>query len=464
MYRSAICPSAHRRLGDRGGGMSTVHASQVEVLPDCVLVTDLAITDERAISLVRRAGDEAAAGALLNMISVGATGLEAMSDAQHLDFVREQVSGLMVKTEREVDRLGERLARQADEKFDPAQPGSYSHQIACEVDRARVELTRALQQAVAQIREDEAKLQRALDGTLNPSVQGSSTQLAVQAIQEILAKVASDFDPANKNGHAARLASQLEAYSAVGGPFEARLKSELKVAQSEIVEELRSVRDVVVREQTVKATKPTVIGDNFEAAVEEALAHVARHADGDWLQNVSREIGEATDAKSGDFDYHLAGGGVVAIEARNRQGKITLGGKTGVLEELKRAKANRKADFAVYCVASEEALPDQVGYLQRYDDRIICCFGAHGEILALAVKFARLCLMQRQHIPNGANADTARAAIEDIQRKVATLAAVKRWCSNISESADKIRAHVGSVMVEVSETAERAVAALRSPE
>ena len=122
----------------------------------------------------------------------------------------------------------------------------------------------------------------------------------------------------------------------------------------------------------MRATKPTVIGDDFEAAVEAALAHLARHADGDWLQNVSRKVGEATDAKSGDFDYHLAGGGIIAIEARNRQGTITLGGKTGVLEELKKAKANRKADFAVYCVAHEEALPDQVGYLQRYDDRIVC--------------------------------------------------------------------------------------------
>ena len=232
-------------------------------------------------------------------------------------------------------------------------------------------------------------------------MQGSCTQLAVQAIQEILAKVATDFDPANKNGHAARLASQLDAYAAAGGPFEARLKAELKLAQSEIVAGFRSVRDVVVREQTVRATKPTVIGDDFEAAVEAALAHLARHGDGDWLQNVSRKVGEATDAKSGDFDYHLAGGGIIAIEARNRQGTITLGGKTGVLEELKKAKANRKADFAVYCVAHEEALPDQVGYLQRYDDRIVCCFGSHGEILALAVKFARLCLIQQQDIPNG---------------------------------------------------------------
>ena len=124
--------------------MTTVHTPQVEVLPDCLLVTDLAITDERAIALVRRAGDEVAAAVLLNMISVGATGLEAMSDAQHLDFVREQVSGLMIKTERAVDRLGECLIRQADEKFDPAQSGSYSHQIASEVNRARVELTHVL--------------------------------------------------------------------------------------------------------------------------------------------------------------------------------------------------------------------------------------------------------------------------------------------------------------------------------
>lgn len=444
--------------------MSVAHSDHVAILADSLLVTELAITDERAISLVRRAGSEAAAAVVLNMVSVGAAGLEAMSDAQHLDFVREQVTGLMVKTERAVDRLGERLVLRADQKFDPAQPGSYSHQIATEVNRARAELTRALQQAVVQIREDEAKLRRELNGSLNPSVQGSSTQLAVQAIGEILAKVATDFDPANQNGHAARLASQLQGYAAAGGPFEARLKAELKVAQGEIVEELRSLRDVVVREQAVRATKPSAIGDDFEAAVVGALSHVARHADGDWVQNVSREVGEATDAKSGDFDYHLATGEVIAIEARNRQGVVTLGGKTGVLEELKKAKANRRAAFAVYCVAADEALPEQVGYLQRYDDRIVCCFGAHGEILSLAVKFARLCLMQQRDMSGCANAETARAAAEEIQRKVATLAAVKRWCTNISESADKIRAHVGAVTVEVSEAVERAVAALSPAE
>lgn len=440
--------------------MSTVHADHIEILADSVLVIDLTITDDRAVSLVRRAGSTGGAAVVRNMISLGATGLEAMSDAQHLDFVREQVSGLMMKTEGAVDRLGERLLLRADEKFDPARPGSYSQQVKAEVDRARGELTRAVQEAATQIRDDEAKLRRELDGSLNPSVQGSCTQLALKAIEEILAKVRTDFDPENKNGHAAHLTSQLESYAAAGGPFEARLKAELKEAQSEILEELRALRDAVVREQTVRTTKPAVIGDDFEGAVEATLAQLARHAEGDWVQNVSREVGEVTDARSGDFDYHLGGGGVIAIEARNRQGVVALGGKTGVLEELKKAKANRKADFAVYCVASEDALPEQVGYLQRYDDRIVCCFGTHGEILVLAVKFARLCFMKQQELADGAHADIARAALDDIQRKVTTLAAVKRWCTNISESAEKIRGHVGGVMVDVSEAVERAAAAL----
>src|SRR4051794_29148501 len=137
--------------------MSTAQADHVEVLGDSLLVTELVVTDERAVTLARRAGSEGAAAAVLNMITVGATGLEAMSDAQHLDFVREQVSGLMAKTEQAVDRLGERLVLQADEKFDPTQPGSYSHQVAAEVNRARTELTQALQQAATQIRDDEAK-------------------------------------------------------------------------------------------------------------------------------------------------------------------------------------------------------------------------------------------------------------------------------------------------------------------
>jgi hypothetical protein len=442
--------------------MSAVIAEQIEITDELLVVHGLVIEDERAVSLVRRAGDEAAVPTLLSMIKVGAEGLEAMSDVHHLDFVREQVNGLMLKTERSVDQLAERLVHQADAKFDPTRPGSYSHHVSEEVNRARLEMTQALREAVAQIKADEAQLKKELEESLNPAVQGSATQIALQTIQALLCKVADDFDPGNKNGHAARLVGELDRYASAGGPFEARLKGELKVARDEITEELRALRDLVVREQTVRATKPAALGDDFEAAVEAALAQVARHGDGDWVQNVSREVGEATNAKAGDFDYHLGVGGVIAIEARNRQGRVSIGGKTGVLEELAKAKGNRRADFAIYCVASEEALPDQVGYLQRYDDRIVCCFGSHGEILALAVKFARLCMLYQQEAGGGADAEVVRTAIDEIQRKVATLSTVKRWCSNITESAEKIRAHVGSVTIEVAEIAERALAALSS--
>ena len=440
--------------------MSAVANTRVEICGSVLLVSDLEVDDERAVSLARRAGPSGAVVALLSMIRVGAEGLEAMNDMNHIDFVREQINGLMNKTERAVELLGDRLVQQADAKFDPALPGSYSHQVAEAVNRARTEITNALRDSVTQIKDDEARLKKDLDGALNPSVSGSATQLAVEAIQSLLGKVEKDFDPANKNGHAAHLIAELDQYSASGGPFEARLKAELKVSRLEIVEELRALRDLVVREQTVLATKPASIGGEFEAAVEMALSQVARHGDGDWVQNVSREVGEATNAKSGDFDYHLGVGGTIAIEARNRQGRIGLGGSSGVLEELKRARANRKADFAIYCVASEDALPEQVGYMHRYDDRIVCCFGSHGEILGLAVKFARLCLLYERKTSEGVDAEVLRSAIEEIQRKVATLRTVKRWCSNITESADKIRAQVGTVAIEVAEIVERALAAL----
>jgi hypothetical protein len=434
----------------------------IEITDDALVVRELIVEDERAVSLVRRAGGEMAVPTVVSMIRVGAEGLEAMSDVHHLDFVREQVNGLLVKTERVVDQLAERITRQADAKFDPTHPGSYSQQIAQEVDGARLEIAQAVREAVAQIKLDEDRLKKDLDGSLNPSVNGSTTQIAIQAMQSLLERVESGFDPTNKNGHAARLLGELDRYSGSGGPFEARLKAELKVARDEIGQELRALRDLVVREQTVRVTKPAVLGDDFEAAVDAALAQVARHGDGDWVENVSRAVGEATNAKAGDFDYHLGAGGLIAIEARNRQGTISLGGKAGVLEELKKTKANRRADFAIYCVAREESLPDQVGYLQRYDDRIVCCFGSHGEILALAVKFARLCMLYQRNVSDGADAEAARSAIEEIQRKVATLSTVKRWCSNITESAEKIRAHVGTVTIEVAELAERALAALSS--
>jgi hypothetical protein len=439
----------------------SVASTAVEIVGESLLIHDLRVDDERATDLVRRTSPLEAVDTVVAMIRVGAEGLGAMGDFQHLDFVREQVSGLLAKTEHAIDRLADRLIAKADDKFDPARPGSYSQQMGAEVDRARREVMDAVDKAATQIRDDEGRLRKDLESTLSPHAPESATRLALDAIGGVIDGVQRDFDPANKDGHLGRLVNELDEDAASGGPFEARLKDELRIVKGELTEELRALRDLVVREQAVRMSKPSVIGDDFEAAVESGLSAVARHTDGDWVENVTKEIGEATDARAGDFNYHLAEGHLIAIEARNRSGTVTLGGRTGVVEGLKRTRDNRKADFAIYCVASDQSLPDQVGYLQRYsDDRIVCCFGSQGEILALAIKFARLCLMQRTSVSDGVDQEQIRSVVEEIQRKVATLGTVKRWCTNISESADKIRSHVGSVATEVSELAERALAEL----
>jgi hypothetical protein len=434
---------------------------EVLIEGETLLIRELAVEDERAISVVRRANPLDTARTVAIMVRVGAQGIEAMGDFQHLDFVREQVTGLLAKTEHAIDRLAERLVAQADDKFDPGKPGSYSHQIEEEVDRARREVIESVSKATNQIREDEERVRRDLESTLSPQAPHSATRVALDAISNVVENVQRDFDPANKDGHLGRLIQELDGYSGSGGPFEARLKDELHAMKGDLTEELRALRDLVVREQTIHQAKPSALGDDFEAAVESALGKVARHVDGDWVEDVTTTIGEATNARAGDFNYHLDEGGLVAIEARNRNGLITLGGRTGVLEGLKRTKENRKADLAIYCVAGEDSLPEQVGYLQRYgDDRIVCCFGEHGEILSLAVKFARLCLLQRAAAHDGVDRVVLKMAIEEIQRKIATLATVKRWCTNISESADKIRAHVSSVTADVAETTERALVQL----
>jgi hypothetical protein len=443
--------------------MSAVSNGRVEARDDGLHIQDLVVNDARACYIVQQAGSEAAVSTVAAMVRLGAQGLEAMIDARHLDFVREQVNRLLVDTEGAIGLLGDRLAAEADAKFDPARPGSYSQRIAVEVDKARGEISRALQAAAAQIKEDEARLRRDMESSLNPLVHGSATQVAVEAIQTLLKRVDQDFDPDNQNGYLARFTSGLDRHAAPGGPLEERLKEQLDAVRSGLVDELRALRDLIVHQQATRISKPAEIGDSFEAAVEVVLEQSARGSDGDWVENVTRKVGEATDAKAGDFDYHLGDGPVVAVEARSRKDRISLGGRGGVVEQLTKTRANRRADFAIYCVASEDALPDQVGYLQRYgDDRIVCCFGSHGEILALALKFARLCLVYRNAATEGLDAEQLRVTLEEMQRKVKTLGSVKRWCTNISESADKIRTHVGTVMIEVSELAERALAQVAS--
>jgi hypothetical protein len=433
---------------------------RIDVLPEAIRIHDLTVGDERVRDLIRQANADAPA-TILAMLAIGAQGLGAMVDARSIDYVREQVNGLLLKTESAISRLGDRLAAESDEKFDPGRPGSYSQRIAAEVDRARGEINQCLRDTLQQIKNDEAQLRRELDASLNPSVPGSTANVAVATIHKLLEQVNEDFDPTNKNGHVAKLCSTLEQYGSSGGPLEATLRKELKTVQDGVLDELRALRDLVVHQQATRAAKPAAIGEGFETAVETVLEHAARSSDGDWVENMTKKVGEATDAKAGDFDYHLGGGLTIAVEARRRRDRITLGGRGGVLEQLTKTKANRRADFAIYCVADEAVLPDQVGYLQRYGaDRIVCCFGAQGEILALALKFARLLVMAEADHSDAIDSDQIRTALEEMQRKLSSLGAVKRWCTNISESADKIRAHVGTVVIEITELVEQALAAI----
>jgi hypothetical protein len=86
---------------------------------------------------------------------------------------------------------------------------------------------------------------------------------------------------------------------------------------------------------------------------------------------------------------------------------------------------------------------------------MVCSFGSQGEILSLAIKFARLCIAHKHAVRDGVDAQSIHAAMEEIQRKVGSLGTVKSWCTNITESTDKIRAHVAGVMTEVSEIVEK---------
>jgi hypothetical protein len=81
------------------------------------------------------------------------------------------------------------------------------------------------------------------------------------------------------------------------------------------------------------------------------------------------------------------------IEAKN-QAVLTLSGRDGILEELDRAMANRRADFAV-CVSARDAFPAEVGPFGLYGDRLLVVEDGSGVLTQVAVRWAARVLAGR---------------------------------------------------------------------
>lgn len=211
------------------------------------------------------------------------------------------------------------------------------------------------------------------------------------------------IDPGAEGSHTTEFLTRLAAVVGPEGSLERRIAealdpnadgSVLASLMASVDERFGELRDLIVRQQGVaagraaEAERGTAQGLDFEDELEAALRRWAGSAGGCVVERVGRVPGElGAQSAVGDFVVVLPDGYRIVVEAKN-QATMGLGGRDGILAELDRAMANRRADAAV-CISRRDAFPTEVGRFGVYGARVLAVDEGDGLLTAVALQWVR---------------------------------------------------------------------------
>jgi hypothetical protein len=382
------------------------------------LVDHLVVSDPEAVRLLATAPPEDRRELLDRIITVGARGMMTMGIGIDVDTIDARVHAVVGsatdEAQQAITEILERGRASMREQFDPEQRSSI--------------MARAL--------DDFATWRDDFLTTLDPGIDGSAATTLVDRLLGLVGpngalerRLAEALDPESGDSAFARLSASMES------GFE-DLRRE--IARTQGADEARAA----------EAERGTAHGLDFEDVVEGHLRAWAAARPGTIVERTGTTSGELdANARVGDFVITLGDGYRIVIEAK-RHARITLGGADGILAELDRATANRRADAAI-CIAGRDAYPAEVGRFNVYGDRILVVDEGDGIMTAVALQWAIASLTGR----GGWSADVDGAAVADrierIRGAAESLSGARRSVTSIRGSLDRLHELLGTLRTDL---------------
>lgn len=381
---------------------------------DRAIVEQVLIEDGEAVRMLETALDEDRPDLLRRLVTVGTRGLVSMGVGIDVDAVDARVRHIVESAADEAEQaltgIIEKGRLSLGEQFDPEHRSSI--------------LARALQDFTGWRDEFLQKL--------DPGVEGSAATLLVRRLYDLVGpggaleeRLAAALDPESDESGFGRLARSIDER------FE-QLRRDLaadRAASTARIEE---------------AERGTVHGLVFEDVVEHHLRTWASTAKGTVVERTTSIPGDLNaTAKVGDFVVTLPGDRRIVVEAK-RQASIALGGGDGILAELDRAKANRRADAAV-CIAGRNAFPDEVGRFNVYGDRVLAVDEGEGSMVAVAMQWVAATLEGRGSGRTEADPAAIADRIDRIRTAAESLSGARRTVTTLRASLDKLHSTLGEL-------------------
>lgn len=211
---------------------------------------------------------------------------------------------------------------------------------------------------------------------------------------------------------------------------------------------LAEIRDTLKAREAARevAAKGTQKGREFEEQCEADLNEAARpHSDA--IDKTGDVAGRAGRSKKGDFVATLDGSGRRIVFEMKDVDRI---GPTMIKAELKEAMDNRDAAYGVLVAKSRASLAGSIGWLNEYDgNKLVCAVedgegnpAMDGEMIQVAYRWARARAAGEAQEARAGEVDAAlvEEKAREISDHIDEARSIKRECTNIDRSSEKIRA------------------------
>lgn len=406
----------------------------VRVSEQCVVLESLESHDPEVVGFFTEMPVESLGDMACRALTVGVVGLRAMGAAGRMEVVEREFLTLSQRFTSSLDAVERRLTEKVDRTFDPDRAESVSARLSHTIAQA----SRA---NATTIEEAKAQLQRLIGDSFNPELTTSCVFQIIRKLDEIRAELDRSFDPAVEGSHLARLVAEVSAFFGEDGTVGEIISAQVSPVKSEVLTAFQSLRDALVGQVAAAEVRrrTPLSGSDFEHDVETVLRSVARGY-GDVVEPVGVIAGDAGLAKTGDFVVQLREGPRFVVEAKDCSSPVTLRGGRGMLATLQSSMVNRTSRFAIGVMRDPTGFPKEVGSFNDYDgDKILCVFGADGELLEAAYRWARTALLLTVADRRGVDVAAVEAGIEEARRALREMSRVEGKARAIAKGADEIQ-------------------------
>jgi len=260
----------------------------------------------------------------------------------------------------------------------------------------------------------------------------SALNRMLKQIQDASTQIRGEFTLDNEASALSRVRRELkdliEAQNESAQQFQTRISNELSALFARKQEAQRGVQH----------------GNDFEAAVVSTLQEML-YGNDDEVEAVGSTTGAVAYSRVGDAVITLgpdcvAAGARIVVEAKEDE-SYTLAKS---LEEMTKARQNRKADYGIFVVSSKMSLATSIPLLRRYDNDILVVWNSEDRntdvALMAAITVAKGLIVRAAREREGFAADlnAMDSAIASIVRQIEQFDEVNTSANTIKTSAEKI--------------------------